>query len=65
MNLAGSGRLVEIASRYYILTADHVWNRVEVQGWEELALVLTDGAPLGIERELTAAKRLRSGASRC
>ena len=62
IDLAGSGTLVELASRHYILTADHVWNRVEVQGWEELGLMLTDGAPLGIERKLIAAKRLRAGA---
>jgi hypothetical protein len=61
VDLAGSGTLVELASRHYILTADHVWNRVEVQDWEELGLMLTDGAPLGIERSLIAAKRLRAG----
>jgi len=62
VDLAGSGTLVELASRHYILTADHVWNRAEVEDWEELGLMLTDGAPLGIERRLIAAKRL-SGSS--
>ena len=60
VELAGSGTLVELGSRYYILTADHVWDRAEVQGWEELGLMLTDGAPLGIERKLIRAKRLRA-----
>lgn len=61
VDLAGSGTLVELASRHYILTADHVWNKAQVQGWEEVGLMLADGAPLGIERKLIAAKRLTAG----
>ncbi len=29
VDLAGSGTLVELAGKYYILTADHVWNKAE------------------------------------
>jgi hypothetical protein len=61
VDLAGSGTLVELASRHYILTADHVWNRAEVQDWEEIGLMLADGAPLGIERKHIVVKRLRAG----
>jgi len=56
---AGSGTLVELAGRHYILTADHVWNEVDAKGWEEIGLMLADGAPLGIESKHIAAKRLR------
>jgi hypothetical protein len=47
----GSGTLVELARRHYILTADHVWK--ETEGWEQIALVLAaeGGAPLAIPRD--------------
>jgi len=38
VDLAGSGTLVELAGKYYILTADHVWNKAEC--WAQIGLVL-------------------------
>jgi len=48
VDLAGSGTLVELAGKHYILTADHVWNRTD--GWAEIGLALeaAGGAPLAI-----------------
>lgn len=47
--LGGSGTLVELVGRHYILTADHVWNKAA--RWAQIGLVLEaeGGAPLTIE----------------
>jgi len=58
VDLAGSGTLVELAGRHYILTADHVWNKTE--GWAQIGLVLemAGGAPLAIPVDWISAQRL-------
>lgn len=57
VGLGGSGTLVELAGRHYILTADHVWNATE--GWDAIGLALAaEGAPLAIPRDRVAANRL-------
>jgi len=57
VDLAGSGTLVELAGRHYILTADHVWNATE--DWDEIGLVVAaEGAPLAIPRNNILPKRL-------
>ncbi len=58
VDLAGSGTLVELAGKHYILTADHVWNRTD--GWAEIGLALeaAGGAPLAIPIDRISPKRL-------
>lgn len=59
VDLAGSGTFVELGGHYYVLTADHVWNKVETEGWEELAIALAaEGRPLSIPRKHVIAHRL-------
>jgi hypothetical protein len=58
VDLAGSGTLVELAGRHYILTADHVWNGTK--GWDEIGLMIAaEGAPLRIPRDRILSNRLR------
>jgi hypothetical protein len=61
VDFAGSGTLVELNSRHYILTADHVWNKT--QNWPEIGLVLEakGGTPLTIPRAGVSVKRLGEG----
>lgn len=57
VSLAGSGTLVELAGRHYVLTADHVWNGTE--GWAVLAIALAaEGVPLSIPRDRVMPRRL-------
>ena len=59
---AGSGTLVELAGKHYILTAKHVWS--EVKRWEEIGLVLTgEGVPLAIPRDRIVAKLVGAGSA--
>jgi hypothetical protein len=48
VDLAGSGTLVELAGRHYVLTADHAWNKAS--SWDQLGLLLetAGSAPLAI-----------------
>src|SRR5205807_5751732 len=52
--------LVELAGRYHILTADHVWNNAS--RWAQIGLVLEaeGGAPLTIPTGMVQPKRLAS-----
>jgi hypothetical protein len=56
LGLGGSGTLVELAGRHYILTADHVWDNAE--RWHQIGLMLAEGTPLGIPCNLVRPKRL-------
>lgn len=56
--LGGSGTLVELAGRHYVLTADHVWKGTD--GWNQVGLAIADeGMPLAIPRDAITPKRLR------
>jgi len=58
----GSGTLVELAGKHYILTAEHVWS--EIKRWEQIALVLTgEGVPLAIPRDRIVPKLLGAGSA--
>jgi hypothetical protein len=59
VDLAGSGTLVELVGRHYILTADHVWHKTD--GWSDIGLVVVpEGPPLAIPRDRIVPKRLRA-----
>jgi hypothetical protein len=59
--LGGSGTFVELDGKYYILTADHVWNNASK--WPQLGLVLEaeGGGPLGIPIDRMAPPRRLAG----
>jgi hypothetical protein len=59
VKLVGSGTLVEVGGRYYILTADHVWSHSAK--WQQIGLGLAaEGTPLPLERDHIALTARRS-----
>lgn len=63
VKLVGSGTLVEVGGRYYILTADHVWSHSAK--WQQIGLGLAaEGTPLPLERDHIALTARRLGGPR-